>query len=240
MAHKNREPPCINHSAVRRFYDNFYYKSVRGSVSAPLHLRRLAVRLGPWEGKQLLDVGCGMGQWLMAAVERGAIPSGVDISQVAIDACQRLLPQAEIHCGPAEALPFEDKRFDFITCLGALEHFLDPEKGLREMVRVAKPTARFLLLVPNVDFLTRRMGLYSGTCQVDIREDVRSLDEWKKLFESAGLRVSQRWRDLHILSWSWIQKGKWYSWPVRGVQALALPFWPLSWQYQVYHLCEIR
>jgi hypothetical protein len=29
----------------------------------------------------------------------------------------------------------------------------------------------------------------------------------------------------------------WLAAPLRALQALALVFWPLRWQYQVYHLC---
>jgi hypothetical protein len=108
------------------------------------------------------------------------------------------------------------------------------------MVRVAKPGAVFLLLVPNSGFLPLRLRLYSGTQQADVREEVRSLSEWRKLFDNAGLRVRYRWKDLHVLSPSWIFRGAWYSWPLRAAQAAVLPFWPLSWQYQVYHLCTIK
>ena len=225
---------------IRSFYNNVYHRDVRVTGHVPVHFRRLARRLGPWGGKQLLDVGSGTGQWLVAAARKGAIPVGVDISQAAIDACRQLLPQAELYCGTAESLPFDDNRFDVVSCLGSLEHFLDPERALHEMARVAKPTALLLLLVPNADFLPRRLGLYHGTWQVEAHEEVRTLAEWEVLFNTAGLRVTRRWKDLHILSWSWIRRGRWYSWPIRAVQALALPLWPLSWQYQVYHLCEIR
>ena len=105
------------------------------------------------------------------------------------------------------------------------------------MIRTAKPDAMFLLLVPNAGFLTRRLGLYAGTHQAAMREEIRSLQAWQELFASAGLCVIKRWKDLHVLSLSWITQGPWYQWPLRAAQALALPFWPLSWQYQVYHLC---
>jgi SAM-dependent methyltransferase len=137
-------------------------------------------------------------------------------------------------------LPFADRQFDFVCCLGALEHFLDPESALREMVRVAKPHAQFLLLVPNADFPPVRLGLYGGTDQSDVREELRSLDGWQELFESVGLTVVNRWRDLHVLSANWIRHGPWYFWPSRLAQALMLPIWPLSWQYQVYHQCRLR
>jgi len=228
------------YSKVREYYDGIYYRHATAERAVPEHYRRLAKRFAPWHEKRLLDVGCGTGIWLRAATELGAVPAGVDISEVALQVCQQKLRQAELHCGPAERLPFGAGQFDFISCLGSLEHFLEPERALREMVRVAKPTASFLLLVPNAGFLPRRFGLYSGTQQLAIREEVRSLQEWEKLFESVGLRIRRRWKDLHVISIAWINRGPWYLWPIRAAQALALPLWPLSWQYQVYHHCTLR
>jgi SAM-dependent methyltransferase len=227
-------------TAIREFYDRVYYADVPANVTIPTHFRRLARKLQPWKGKRVLDVACGTGQWLGATSAFGAIPAGIDISQRALDVCRKSLPDADLHCGSAEQLPFDDRQFDVVSCLGALEHFLDPQVALLEMVRVAKPGAIFILLVPNAGFLPLRLGLYSGTQQADIREELRTLSEWSNLFDSAGLRVRYRWRDLHVLSPSWIFRGSWYAWPVRAAQALALPLWPLEWQYQVYHLCTIR
>jgi ubiquinone/menaquinone biosynthesis C-methylase UbiE len=230
---------AADHATVRDYYDRFYYRDVASETAIPRHYRRLARRFAPWNGRRLLDIGCGTGLWLRAATALGAIPAGIDISRVAVDACRKHLPGAELHCGPAERLPFGDRQFDFVSCLGSLEHFLDPENALREMVRVAKPAATLLLLVPNADFLPRRLGLYSGTHQSAVREEVRTLREWQDLFESVGLKVNARWKDLHILTLSWITRGAWFLWPVRAAQALLLPLWPLSSQYQVYHDCTL-
>ena len=147
------------------------------------------------------------------------------------------LPKADIRQGVAEALPFDSGQFDLITCMGSLEHFLDQPKALGEMLRVTKPKARFLILVPNAGFLTRRLGLYRGTGQVAIRETVRPIHEWQAMFVEAGLQVEARWRDLHPLSRSWIRRGPPWTWPVRASQATALALWPVVWQYQVYFLC---
>jgi SAM-dependent methyltransferase len=229
-----------DHTVIQEFYDEVYYRDTNRSPPVPAHLRRLAKKLAPWNNVRLLDVACGTGRWLEAAAALGGLPAGVDISEKAVEVCRRALPGADIHCGPAEKLQFNDGEFDFISCLGALEHFIDAREALREMVRVGRPNAVVLLLVPNAGFLTRRLGLYSGTEQTDVKEDVRSLREWRDLFESAGLSVLHRWSDLHVLSASWVFRGPWYGWPLRAAQAFALPLWPLSWQYQVYHLCVIR
>lgn len=202
-----KNPASLAGQEVQRFYDQVYFHDAGGYPNISSHLHRLASRFAPWRDRKLLDIACGRGEWLMAAKLRGASTAGIDISRVATETCRRYSPDSEIHCGSAEQLPFSDREFDFISCLEALEHFLDPHTALREMIRVAKPTALFLLLVPNSGFLIRRLGLYSGTHQVDVKEDVRSLEGWKELFESVGLRIERRWRDLHVLSTSWIFRG---------------------------------
>lgn len=228
------------HEEARRFYDGTYHKDARAESRASGHFRRLAAKVAIRAGEEVLDVGCGTGRWLLAARARGAHVAGVDVSQKAIEVCRQVLPDGEFHATPAESLPFADGRFHVVSCLGALEHFVDPGRALREIVRVARDDARFVISVPNAGFLTYRLGLFKGTEQAAFREEVKSLAEWKALFEAAGLRVVRRWRDLHVLSWSWISLRGWRGVPLRAAQALALAVWPLSWQFQVYHLCRKR
>lgn len=225
-------PP--GHDDVRRFYDAEYYAAPDHQGGVPWHMRRIASRLGPLHGHSVLDIACGTGAWLAELARRGAIPSGLDISSRAIAITRTRLPVADVREGVAEALPFEDGRFDLVTCMGSLEHFLDQPGALREMRRVARPGAQVLILVPNAGFLTRRLGLYRGTQQVAIRETVRSLDAWTEMIRAAGFSVDARWRDLHALDWRWIRAGSPLTWPLRAAQACALATWPVAWQYQVY------
>ncbi len=226
------------HENIRQFYDDVYYESVQEKVTVSRHLHKLAAKLHISQGQTVLDIACGTGDWLMATVARGAQPTGLDISQKAVDVCKLNMPNGRFHCGVAETLPFSDTLFDIVSCLGSIEHFVDPLQAIQEMVRVAKPDAQFLFLVPNADFLTAKLGLYSGTNQVDAKEDVRTIAGWERLFEAAGLTINKKWRDLHVLNWAWINSGRWTAVPVRALQAMMLPFWPLRWQYQVYFLCH--
>lgn len=225
--------------AVREFYDqNYYTESEIRHGHWTWHDRVIARRLGDLRGKRVLDVACGLGQWLDLLRSRGAQVSGIDISQRAIEQCRIRFPDGDFRIGTAETLPFIDGSFDLVTCMGSLEHFLDKPSAVREMLRVASPDAKFLILVPNSGFLTRRLGLYGGTQQVKVREDVYSLKEWQSLLQEAGLAVDRRWRDLHPIDLGWIGKGRPWTWPIRAVQALCLPLWPMSWQYQVHHYCS--
>lgn len=223
---------------IKQFYDDEYYGSLLRDHPLSWHYAKIADRLVPLAGKKVLDVACGTGDWLALLESKGCEVHGIDLSDRAIEICRQRLPRGDFHVGPAETLPFAGDSFDLVTCLGSLEHFLEPDVSLREMLRVARANARFLLLVPNAGFLPRRLGLYGGTHQVKVREVVRTLDEWNALFTRAGLVVEKRWRDLHVLSREWIGLHGWKQFPLRLLQAAVLPLWPMGWQYQVYHFCK--
>ena len=86
------------------------------------------------------------------------------------------MPDGDFHAIPAEKLPFADASFDLVSCLGSLEHFVEPVVSLREMARVARGDAQFLILVPNADFLTRKLKLFGGTNQKDAKEALTGME----------------------------------------------------------------
>jgi ubiquinone/menaquinone biosynthesis C-methylase UbiE len=222
---------------MKSFYDGVYYADANKPLQGSAHLKSLARKVDIGSGDAVLDIACGLGEWLHVCATDGAKVYGVDLSERAIEYCSKHMPDGEFHAVPAENLPFADGQFNFVSCLGSLEHFVEPVVSLNEMMRVAKAGAKFLILVPNAGFLTRKLKLFGGTNQKEAKEVAQTLDEWDNLFEQAGLRVTRKWKDLHVLSWSWISMNGFLPAPFRALQALALLVWPLRWQYQVYHLC---
>jgi len=96
-----------------------------------------------------LDVACGGGFMLREAVDKRAKTFGVDLSCVAIKLVRKESPQSQVAVGCGEHLAFPDNFFDYVTCLGSLEHFLHPEKGVREISRVLKKGGRACIVLPN-------------------------------------------------------------------------------------------
>lgn len=229
------------HTQAREYYNEVYYGEHGSDTMSDRHLRKLAHKLQIQHGQRVLDIACGTGQWLAIVAERGGAVAGVDISDKAIAICQGRFFDGEFFAGPAENLPFPDQTFDVITCLGSLEHFLDPQAALREMRRVAKPDNSFFVFsVPNAGFWLRRLGLFRGTAQTNLREEVLTRLAWQKLFEANGLSVETVWPDWHIIDWKWIKAGPWFSIPVRAVVAWSLLVFSLDFQYQVYFLCRVN
>ena len=97
---------------------------------------------GARPGTRLLDVGCGSGLTLVLARERGALPSGVDISPGLLSIARDRLPHADLREADMESLPFGDAAFDAVTGVNAFQFAGDPRRALREAARVTRPGGR--------------------------------------------------------------------------------------------------
>lgn len=228
-------------SEVRAWYNSLYasvgLSSTRPVEAYPQFLDLLDAR----PGTSLLDVSCGQGFLLKAALERRVEAFGVDISDQAVRLAHQVSPQSQVAVASGEFLCFRDKSFDYVTCLGSLEHFLDMGQGLREMLRVAKPDALFCIMVPNSDFVGWRVLGRRGTAQQDINEQLQSLDAWRRLFAEHDLEivrtVPDRW---HAEKWRHGQARG----PLQRVKGMLLEAaWraiPLRYEYQFIFLLRRR
>ena len=99
----------------------------------------------------VLEVGCGEGGNLanLVAVVRGdaRLVVGMDLFERKVAFGQRQVATARFVCGDALALPFKDGSFDAVLCQFGLMFLPDPDRGLREMLRVLKPGAWTSLVI---------------------------------------------------------------------------------------------
>jgi SAM-dependent methyltransferase len=93
-------------------------------------------------GTQLLDVGCGSGLALVLGQQRGAIPSGIDISPGLLGVARDRLPRADLREGDMEDLPFADASFDAVIGINAFQFAGDPRRALSEAARVLRSGGR--------------------------------------------------------------------------------------------------
>lgn len=159
------------------------------------HYRWVLKILSPKKGKILLDVACGGGYFLKEAEKIGIKTFGIDISESAIAIAKKETRNSKLLCANGEKLPFRDETFDYVSNLGSLEHFLEPEKGTKEMARVLKKDGKCAVLVPNSYFLMTIINVWrTGSTG---RETVQEIDrwatkkEWMSLLEKNGLKVEK-------------------------------------------------
>lgn len=89
-----------------------------------------------FQGKMVLDAGCGMGRFAAVAAQFGAKEViAIDISD-AVEAARAFtkgMPNVHVVQADIYSLPF-GASFDFAFCIGVLHHLPDPEGGFRALV----------------------------------------------------------------------------------------------------------
>lgn len=89
-------------------------------------------------GARLLDVGCGTGRLVAAAVARGAQVTGVDPAADMRELTRAAAPQATVLEGLAPTLPVAPDSMDVVTADFVLDHAGDPRAAVADFVRVTR------------------------------------------------------------------------------------------------------
>jgi SAM-dependent methyltransferase len=164
--------------------------------------------LGDVGGLDVLELGCGAGQWSVALAARAARPVGLDQSLGQLkhavanrDAARVAVP---LVAASGEAVPFRDASFDVVFCDHGAMSFCDPRVTVPEVARLLRPggllsfaqTSPLLYLtwderrerqdtkLHRSYFGLGRLELGDGTIDFQIPHG-----EWFRLFREHGLSV---------------------------------------------------
>lgn len=157
----------IDETAVGQRYGEWFNRGLRGAGMRYVFSRRgLWVINTPYRGilraaritalDRVLDLGCGLGNILIALSERTTFAqpvAGVDVSPALIELGRKEVERAGLgariglQVAPATRLPYEAGSFDVVLTSHVIKH-LDEDalsRAFREVVRVLRPGGRFLL-----------------------------------------------------------------------------------------------
>ncbi|HTO13366.1 MAG TPA: asparagine synthase (glutamine-hydrolyzing), partial [Candidatus Binatia bacterium] len=140
---------------VRHEYEVRYPRRFPPALIAPARREMMSSILDRLQRRQapgrLLDVGCGGGHFMAAAVEHGWRPLGTDLSGEACAAARRLTAASVVQADAA-ALPFRAGTLDAVALVSMLDHTTQPLAAVREAARVLRPGGVLVVRVPNGGF----------------------------------------------------------------------------------------
>ena len=115
----------------------------------------LLERLGPANGRRLLEIGCGAGFFLKAAERIGWRATGIEFSAEAAKFGTEVLG-LDIRREPAEAMNIPSG-FDAAVMFDTIEHLFDPRAALSSCARALVPGGLLLLATPNFRSISRHL-----------------------------------------------------------------------------------
>lgn len=118
--------------------------------------RRVVQLANVKSGDRALDLCCGTGDISFALAKNGAETIGLDFSAQMLEVAEsrrKKIPDSQFEIrnlkflqGDAQQLPFPDNSFDAVTVGYGLRNLTNLDRGLDEMIRVAKPGGRIISL----------------------------------------------------------------------------------------------
>jgi 2-polyprenyl-3-methyl-5-hydroxy-6-metoxy-1,4-benzoquinol methylase len=107
---------------------------------------------------RILEVGCGYGYFLKAALDAGYDAYGVDLSPTAVKFAEERYP-GRVFCGFVEEVPeIQGEKYDVIFASHLIEHVTDPAAFLRTARELLNPGGLVVMVTPNIKSLLSRVS----------------------------------------------------------------------------------
>jgi SAM-dependent methyltransferase len=180
------------------------------------HVLAAMRNLAPWDGRTLVDLGCGTGFWLAGYAGDAARAIGIEPDpalRAVAEARIRSVPRAEVLPGSAEHLPIADHSVDVVHARFA--YFLSPgivggaraagvtqgakaagapgDAGLAEVMRVLRPGGS-LIVVDNDYRWGEFADLLAASASVPPLHTASAIDSWWRERGATRHEVRSQWR----------------------------------------------
>jgi ubiquinone/menaquinone biosynthesis C-methylase UbiE len=106
----------------------------------------LAGCLGPLQGKQVLELASGTGEFTSLLVGAGADVTGLDLSPGMLAKARAKVPAAKLFNGDAENTREPSEKYDAVVCRHLVWTLPNPSAALEDWFRVLRPGGRLLIV----------------------------------------------------------------------------------------------
>ena len=216
-AYWDRRPCNIRHSAKEMGTREYFDEVEERKYFVEPHIPAFA-DFARWQGKKVLEIGCGIGTDSINFARAGAHLTVVDLSSASLELCRTRFEtfglNARFFCGNAEELStfVPEERYDLVYSFGVIHHTPHPERVFRQIEDYLAPDGELRIMLYtkwswkvlwivtiygkgalwNADELVRRYSEAQTGCPVTFYFSFRQL---KRLF--GHFEIDRMWKD-HI------------------------------------------
>jgi ubiquinone/menaquinone biosynthesis C-methylase UbiE len=166
-------------------------------------LKCLGVIPEDYQGKKVLDMGCGTGEYALWYASKGAGQVvGIDLSEGSLAVARRRKEEGDfsnVDFVKKDILnvDFPDNSFDYSFSVGVLHHTGDPLRGFKHLVRVTKPGGVVVVSLYN-SYSRRILRFKQSLCRWLGGDDIEKRVEWgERLFPRTLQKLDKRYHGLN-------------------------------------------
>jgi ubiquinone/menaquinone biosynthesis C-methylase UbiE len=123
------------------------------------YYKHIMALLHPSKGQNIIDLGYGRGFFLREAQQYGLELHGLDFCDQSKVVAKSLLGKADLIIGDIHSINHKSEKFDYVSCLGVIEHLVHPGQGVREIARIMKKDGTAVLTIPSSVFFYSRVWI---------------------------------------------------------------------------------
>ena len=148
----NRRPCNIRHSTKSTGTREYFEEVEKRKYFVEPHIPEFA-QFARWNGKKVLEIGCGIGTDSLNFASSGARLTAVDLSEVSLGLARRRLElygfDAQFYNGSAEELSsfLPPQTFDLIYSFGVIHHTPHPEKVFAQLKKYCGPQTELRVML---------------------------------------------------------------------------------------------
>lgn len=181
----------ISHSDTNKGLVNKLYLMVRNyTIGKKVGLINRLTSTSSQTAKQLLDIGCGTGEFLNAAQQNGWQVTGIEPSEVARkNAAQKYgltpLPQEKL-------FELKEKKFHVISLWHVLEHVHQLDHTIEQIKNILLDEGVLIIAVPNCNSMdAKKYGAHWAAWDVPRHLYHFTQNDIKTLFERSGFKLAE-------------------------------------------------
>ena len=180
-----------------------------------------------WNGKRVLEIGCGIGTDSINFVRNGAILTVIEFSDKSLDVCKKRFEvfglEATFINGDVEKLEevlSVDNKFDLIYSFGVIHHTPNPDKAFEQISKyMDKNTELRVMLYSKISYKMFWVMMETGVRDLNNADLIRknaeaqfgcpvayvyTFEEIKNMVKKYGINVEKIWKD-HIFTWDVVE-----------------------------------